>query len=642
MLRIETVVPIKDIGTGLPIQHNISSPSCMSLARSWLRKCEEHHIDCKPPLNASLPSRVIDVESLGTDNVKLVETRSLPIKIGKWATLSHCWGKVQPLTTTVDTLCERKRCITLETLPKTFHDAVEVTRALGLRYLWIDSLCILQDSQEDWEIEAAKMAEVYANSVITIAAVAAKDSRDGCFVPKHRPRPSIIVELESLAGEEYKVMIREVANKSHKIDIVGSGRFPNLPLSRRAWVLQERLLTNRLLMYTDCELVFECRMDLWCECGLYPLRFQTKPAFRFRARHQQSVFQRRVESLSIYLNWVLESLGRLAPLSLGPFTAMLQRAWIDGCLLDRKSLYRFWVLTVENYSRRCLTFDRDVLPALSGIATYFNEKLGDEYLAGIWRGNLLHWLLWSRSAALLTLTDEEHALIDADVDKIISDELKVYLPKRTSANRPPTWSWASIRAAVDWSNKWLQDELGFRVLAEHAIVMGYKCILASSNPTGSVLGGSLLLYGPIKEVRLTGYERERSTLLHRARVADVVCTSKEHDHRDSCLNINADDWAILDIPFDEPASIQKRKIWQFRVGVLEPPHMAQFYDFANQFLTNTEDISNTHTLQYYLLLIAHQEDRSNPLSFERCGLYIKHIRPGFSYNSGDWNQILIR
>jgi hypothetical protein len=383
-------------------------------------------------------------------------------------------------------------------------------------------------------------------------------------------------------------------------------------------------------------------MDLWCECGLFPLRYQTESGFKFQAHHQQSAYKYSRELFGVYVNWTLCALGRKAPAFLEPFTAMLQRTLVDGYLLDREGLYQFWESTVDDYTSRCLTFDRDVLPALSGIASLVRGKLGDEYLAGIWRSNILSWLLWSRSAALFKLTNEEYQWLDADLDKTVSDELKVYLPTRTIVSPPPTWSWSSVRGAVDWRNKWLQNERGFRTLKEPAIVRDAKCILGSENPTGSVLGGSLSLNGPMKEVRLVGYERDRNTLIHRARVADIICVSDAHDHEASCLTVNEDDWAILDVPFREPTSMERFKMWRFRIGVLPPPHMPQFHNFAHQFLTNSVEIANSHTLHYYLILVAHGEVGSKPVFFERCGLYIRHLRPGDIDQSGIWTQIIIR
>jgi hypothetical protein len=96
-------------------------------------------------------------------------------------TLSHCWGPAQLITTTANTIEQRKAGIPLEDLPQTFKDAVSLTRNLGIRYLWIDSLCIKQLDEEDWEAEASKMGSVYSHSYLNIAATSSAEGRGGCF-----------------------------------------------------------------------------------------------------------------------------------------------------------------------------------------------------------------------------------------------------------------------------------------------------------------------------------------------------------------------------------------------------------------------------------------------------------------------------
>jgi hypothetical protein len=140
-----TKAHFKHIGVGSPVSQDISSKTCMNLAASWVKKCQEQHPHCKQSPTAIPPSRVIDVGDSQQDP-RLVETGG---KHGRWATLSHCWGKVRPLMTTQSTLDQRKRSIPITYLPKTFQDAIMITRGLGLQYLWIDSLCIVQDSDRD-------------------------------------------------------------------------------------------------------------------------------------------------------------------------------------------------------------------------------------------------------------------------------------------------------------------------------------------------------------------------------------------------------------------------------------------------------------------------------------------------------------
>ncbi|EMD68557.1 hypothetical protein COCSADRAFT_134413, partial [Bipolaris sorokiniana ND90Pr] len=128
--------------------------------------------------DAPLPHRVL---AIYTDHVKLVETKDG--QTGCYVALSHCWGNPEnhPLKTTKENYTERLAGIPLEELPKTFRDAVKITKHIGVKYLWIDSLCIIQDDIEDWKQEAAKMGAVYEYARLTIAAADARDSTEGCF-----------------------------------------------------------------------------------------------------------------------------------------------------------------------------------------------------------------------------------------------------------------------------------------------------------------------------------------------------------------------------------------------------------------------------------------------------------------------------
>jgi Heterokaryon incompatibility protein (HET) len=109
-------------------------------------------------------------------------------------TLSHCWGTEGHLTTSTETLAERKAGIRIPDLPPTFRDAVQITRHLGIKYLWIDSLCILQDNISDWEKESALMGSIYSTSYLNIVATHSGDSRGGCFSKRWVPLESSIVE----------------------------------------------------------------------------------------------------------------------------------------------------------------------------------------------------------------------------------------------------------------------------------------------------------------------------------------------------------------------------------------------------------------------------------------------------------------
>ncbi|KAF2122646.1 heterokaryon incompatibility protein-domain-containing protein, partial [Lophiotrema nucula] len=148
--------------------------------RNWYRKCRTHHNKCRGTTSRgqiavdelhSLPLRVIDVGPReSTNDPRLVDTTGF--SKGHWVALSHCWGDLEfhPLKTTRANVNEHMRSIPFSTLPKTFVDAIVVTRALSLRYLWIDSLCIIQDDEEDWRTQSREMGVIYEHAVLTVAA----------------------------------------------------------------------------------------------------------------------------------------------------------------------------------------------------------------------------------------------------------------------------------------------------------------------------------------------------------------------------------------------------------------------------------------------------------------------------------------
>lgn len=152
---------------------------------TWIKDCQDNHSACKSTTSCgTLPTRVIDVGSPdGRTEPRLYETSGEP---GDYIALSHCWGGAQPLRTTKETICSLKTCIPWAELPNTFQDAIKVTRGLGIRYLWIDSLCIIQDDAQDWEREAANMAVIFEAAYLTIAATAATNGSVCSFSGPYR------------------------------------------------------------------------------------------------------------------------------------------------------------------------------------------------------------------------------------------------------------------------------------------------------------------------------------------------------------------------------------------------------------------------------------------------------------------------
>jgi hypothetical protein len=166
------------------LSSSTASASSWTVAKQWLNECTTEHRLCARKKNASLPTRLIDIGVSTTISPRLCETSEVA-SCTKYATLSHCWGQYMPKKLLQDSFLSMKNRIELSDLSKTFQDVMKIAQYLGVRYIWIDSLCIIQDSQEDWQKESGLMGQVYSNSVCNISATGASDGSKGLFFDRH-------------------------------------------------------------------------------------------------------------------------------------------------------------------------------------------------------------------------------------------------------------------------------------------------------------------------------------------------------------------------------------------------------------------------------------------------------------------------
>jgi hypothetical protein len=222
----------------------------------WLHDCSTSHMRCASVEDKPLPTRLIDVGG-GSSKLepRLVETSHAR---GRYLTLSHCWGQFVLLTTTTRNYDDHLRSLPLCSLPRKFREAIEMTASLGFHYIWIDSLYIIQDSPADWAYEGLRMAEVYSNSVLTLAASAASNATYGLLL-QNSPEQTVglsrwlHVQVPS-AGHGVSVSIGIPCSQKSMRNL----RLMNsYPLARRSWVLQERLLSPRILHCGADDIVFE-------------------------------------------------------------------------------------------------------------------------------------------------------------------------------------------------------------------------------------------------------------------------------------------------------------------------------------------------------------------------------------------------
>lgn len=283
----------------------------------------------------------------GTKDVLLYETLGEP---ACYACLSYCWGDALSIRTTTSNLELFKQGISWTSLPRTFQDAVELVRALGLRFIWIDALCIIQDDERDWARESSKMAQIYSTSYITIGAAHAKDSNGGCFFFREEYQRYHEIRGNHANGIPNSIYVRK------RIHMRGStieeDKDSPVMLSR-GWTFQERSLSPRIVLFGAQEMFYECKTASLCECKIGQTATTTEPNFRTDFSKARSG--------------------------------------------DRQQVVGFWHQLVKRYSSLNLTFISDRLPAISGLAHQFRERNGrpgTQYLAGIWSHSLIEDLQW--------------------------------------------------------------------------------------------------------------------------------------------------------------------------------------------------------------------------------------------------------
>ncbi|EFX01638.1 het domain containing protein [Grosmannia clavigera kw1407] len=390
-----------------------NSAEDFEVVRGWLVDCVNTHPLCASPRpDAPLPKRVIDVGPTdGSQEPRLVLTSGQKLHDQRYATLSHCWGGALPLSTTSGTLDERIAGIPIASLPKTFRDAVVIVRELGLRLLWIDSLCIVQDSREDWEVQSAVMGDIYRGGYINIAARAAANGSVGCFVPRvPEPQPCRIPRWSrdgTIAGFMY---FRSPAFRIEDVE--------RTPLDTRGWVLQERTLSPRIIHYGAQQLYWECLSSSHRQDGKY---------------HDDAVnFQEEVGLVP--LGNYKRTLGLYSPTDaemLEEYRSALSRFMPDVKDVERCLHMDQWYYTVMDYTRWNLTFQSDKLAAIAGVAKTVQQQRGYTYLAGMWREDLVRGMMW-------WLCDIELSTASAiERSRIICDTL-------------PSWTWARHSGEIDF------------------------------------------------------------------------------------------------------------------------------------------------------------------------------------------------
>ena len=409
-----------------------------ALVQGWLDACTEGHRTCSShAAKGFAPTRLLELDGVGWEQTfRLVDSAQLTSPMEPYVTLSHCWGpgpveeKLRLVHATEDML---RNGMPASRLPRLFRDALEIADRLGVRYIWIDRLCIIQDSAEDWATEAATMQTVYQNGFLNIAALGAKSDKDGCFFDRDPLVVAPTIINISPPGHEPLLFRFELEE-----DDGWRSTFEGEPLVSRAWVLQERVLAARTLYFGSKQVFWECHEANRCETD--PARNLIKPAAPSIPHPPRCSDGKPVQS-----SWKM--------------------------LIDPgRSSIGSWRSIVQSYSHCGLTFANDKLVAISGLAKDMSKKMKRQglksqpnaYLAGLWKDEMPASLLWHMESPA----------------------------HRRPEYCAPSWSWASLDGIMGYGRGPHRDFF-------HANIVGARTVLRGEDAMGEVIGGSIVLSGPL-------------------------------------------------------------------------------------------------------------------------------------------------
>lgn len=363
----------------------------------------------------------------------------------RYVALSHCWGRGQNICTTQATLESHKRGIDIQSLPQTFKDAIAIVRSLGVRYLWIDSLCIIQGDLHDWQVESAKMATVYRDAYLVLGAARGESDTQG-FLGSRLRADEVVLTLPS-AAETLSLLLQPPAALRWTNGGGGGDPVCREPLSKRAWCLQERYLPRRMLLYGSEQAFWECN--------------------RTRASEDGDSIPRHGDQLA--------RIGRTANIP----TSVFNRSSRDLSGSKDGVNHLDWYVMIEDYTRRGITAASDRLPALIGLVKAMTQCSKDDYMAGVWKSSLIEGLMWCGSQGAETLRHPGEYIA-------------------------PSWSWASVAGAVQfpmytWYDRatWMARMSDFEALASY-VEHGFQ--LRDLEPEGRLKHGWLRVKGALLPV----------------------------------------------------------------------------------------------------------------------------------------------
>jgi hypothetical protein len=436
----------------------------------WLEYCAKNHHTCSEfDTQCWAPTRLLAVGTESCPVLKLHITDENQLDRGqRYISLSHRWGSADMKKLLQANVTTFQHESPEQELPQTYKDAFQIARRLGAPFIWIDSLCIIQDSENDWRQESKAMGKVYRHAWFNVSADSATDSNTGCFStrPLSHLAPFRIPERRYMSQPSVlpASVVFEVGIFQHNVS--------NAPLNKRGWVLQERVLAPRVIHYCAREIFWECHELHACE--------------RFPTGLQTTLGTRELLKSSVFCTQNTEALSHLQ-IPPGHATRALLK----------------WKEIINVYSSCALTKEEDKLIAISGIATEMQKILrNDKYLAGLWKSQLLSDLCWT----------------------VISDST------RPKTYRAPSWSWASLDGEVSAGDP-RPCSYPFKEIHPRPKILNAETTSVDENLCGQVSSGFLKIQGKAKVLEWDPdrYKRGLGDAVSKA-ITEVIDKHRDDSH----------------------------------------------------------------------------------------------------------------
>ncbi|KAK0108666.1 hypothetical protein ONS95_003457 [Cadophora gregata] len=477
-----------------PLDASPLSEKNVSNMRRWMKDCDEDHEWCSmaswiPTAEhpSFLPTRLIDVGNPNTGvEPRLILSNTLPrsgnsqVNTSKYVALSYCWGSPEEssrlLKTTHSTMREWMNSINFGTLPLALQDAITVARTLEVQYIWIDSLCIIQNDSEDWQIESSRMADIFSNAYLTIVA-ATGDSCHDSFLYRQPNQLTCDVQVHSetfgLEAGKFSLRSRRPRGTEKMSEIIGSRWIT------RGWTFQEERLARRVLMFGKNKFFLDCRTIE---------RAEDTENYRLRP------------------DWV----GSVCGIPIEENGAIRASKYSQ-----MRSSSDHWQTLCSHYTYRELTFAADKLPAISGIANRFSEKLGGVYLAGLWKDYLMHDLFWYCA----------------------------YPATKPEQYRAPSWSWASVDLKISYPFWRTCESNGCEM---YCTILDAQVTNHGLDPFGAVDDGFLKMKGRLLELQARQIpDRKMSLPQWSLHLQDIEVAQATPDTEMLEIGDSRDYWALL-------------------------------------------------------------------------------------------------